>query len=129
MDSELAVNQMKGEYACRNRRLECPKRSADAIVARLCGSEVSVKFVHCKREHNTRAGALATLAMAPGLDGPMPDGLLQTVPPARPHLHPLATPDGDSDDDSDDSNDNSSPPFPAEECVEKQCNVAATTLG
>ena len=119
MDSELVVKQMKGEYECRNRRLGCLKTSADVIVARLRGNGVSVKFVHRKREHNTRADALATLAMAPGHGRPIPDGLLRTVRSwARPY--PLAASHGESDSDSDDTDDNSSPPFSAEECVDEQ---------
>jgi ribonuclease HI len=61
-DSELLVKQMRGEYRVKHPGLQPLHAEARRLVARLG----RVRFVHVRREHNTRADELANQAMDQG---------------------------------------------------------------
>ena len=58
-DSELLVKQMRGEYRVKHPGLQPLHAEATRLVAQLG----HVRFVHVRREHNTRADELANRAM------------------------------------------------------------------
>jgi ribonuclease HI len=61
-DSELLVKQMRGEYRVKHPGLQPLHAEARRLVAQLG----HVRFVHVRREHNTRADQLANQAMDRG---------------------------------------------------------------